>query len=108
MTKINITPFDWKMIPMQEHYSHWYKELVKTKTSKLTEKEFREYAIGLGVDKSKVNDYVRYINDKRRELKTTLKKTFGDGISTILDEGMTLEQFVKNAFPYERILMIRY
>lgn len=95
------TRFMWMGDMPQGFYSDVYNRLLESKQSTMTIDECREYAKMVGaydIEKS-INEII----ECRLELMKEIKE---DGTESVLGE--PLEDFVRNAFPFEQIFVMRY
>lgn len=95
--------FEWMMYSEENHYSSWFKELLKTGQSSMTEEQFREIASIFNMD---ADEIVEEVSSLREQFKKELIDNYGDAVEEFT--GMPIDNYVKNAFPYEFILKVRY
>ena len=95
--------FEWMMDSEESHYSSWYKELLKTGQSSMTEEQFREIASIFNMD---ADETIEEVSSLREQFKKELIDNYGDAVEEFT--GMSVDSYVRNAFPYEFILRMRY
>ena len=94
--------FEWLGDKESENYSDPYNKLLRDEKSTMTEKECREFAKMVGA--YDIDDDIEEILRCRKEMRDDL-------MSEGVDEkmlGEPLEDFVRNAFPFEQLFMMRY
>ena len=92
--------FEWLGDKESESYSDVYNNLLKTEKSTMTVEECREFAKMVGF--YDVDDYIEEILRCRKEMADNIKE---DGAEKSLGE--PLEDFVRNAYPLEQLVMMR-
>lgn len=96
--------FEWMMADSQaDYYSSWFKELLDTETSKMTAEEYKRIADNFI---SNADERIEEIESLRNDLKNELVDTYGNDVEKFTR--IPLEQYLKNAFPYEYLLVERY
>jgi tRNA splicing ligase len=93
--------FEWLGDKESESYSDVYNNLLKTEKSTMTVEECREFAKMVGF--YDVDDYIEEILRCRKEMADNIKE---DGAEKALGE--PLEDFVRNAYPFEILFVARY
>lgn len=93
--------FAWLGDRENENYSEPYNRLLRDEKSSMTVEECREFAMMVGaVD---IEDDIEEILRCREEMAKTIKE---DGAENSLGE--PLEDFVRNAFPFEQLFKMNY
>ena len=95
--------FEWMMDSEENHYSSWYKELLRTGESTMSEEKFRKIASIFDIDADTI---VEEITTLRKNFKQELIDMYEEDVETFTD--ISLDSYVQNAFPYEFILKDRY
>ena len=95
--------FEWMMDSEENHYSSWYKELLRTGESTMSEETFRKIASIFDIDADTI---VEEITTLRKNFKQELIDMYEEDVETFTD--ISLDAYVQNAFPYEFILKDRY
>jgi dynactin complex subunit len=95
--------FEWMMDSEENHYSSWYKELLRTGESTMSEETFRKIASIFDIDADTI---VEEITTLRKNFKQELIDMYEEDVETFTD--ISVDAYVQNAFPYEFILKDRY
>lgn len=94
--------FEWLGDKESENYSDPYNKLLRDEKSTMTEEDCREFAKMVGA--YDIDDDIEEILRCRKEMREGL---ISDGV----DEkrlGEPMEVFIRNAFPFEQLFMMRY
>lgn len=92
-----LTPFEWKGDQIEDSHSEIYNELLKLGYSQMTEEQALEYGKMTGAFE---------IEKDIEELKK-LREIFRKEVMSEINDG-SLEGFVRDAYPFEMLFIMRY
>ena len=93
--------FGWLGDKESDNYSEPYNKLLREEKSSMTIEECREFAKMVGA--TDIEDDIEEIIRCRKEMEEIIKE---DGAENSLGE--PLEDFIRNAFPFEQLFIMRY
>lgn len=94
--------FEWLGDKESENYSDPYNKLLRDEKSTMSEKECREFAKMVG--SYDIDDDIEEILRCRKEMMDDL---MANGATAEM-LGVSLDEFVRNAFPFEQLFVARY
>ena len=103
ITLLDKIPFYWKTLEENELYSSVLNDLIKNKKTNMNVEQCKEYAKMVGA--FDIDTQINSILEHRKNLK---KEILSSNISLNYLEGMSVNEYVENAFPLEILFLYRY
>lgn len=96
-------PFYWKTLEVDEIYSSALNDLITNKKTSMSVEDCKEYAKMVGaID---IESQIESILESRKKFKNEL---ISSNISSNYLGGMTVDEYVENAYPLEILFVYRY
>ena len=103
ITLLDKIPFYWKTLEENELYSSVLNDLIKNKKTNMNIEQCKEYAQMVGA--LDIDSQIESILTSRKNLKNEI---LSSNISLNYLEGMSVDEYVENAFPLEILFIYRY